>query len=81
MIGSPSCGGIFDLAGKQKRVAELEEGAADPELWGDPERARSAREIGRETVRYVRNVFKYSVAYQLAWEYRAAQQAVTNDSR
>jgi peptide chain release factor 2 len=40
VIGSPSCGGIFDLAGKQKRVAELEEGAADPELWSDQERAQ-----------------------------------------
>ena len=40
----------------------------------------AARKIGRETVRYVRNVFKYYVAYQLAAENREARQAVTADA-
>lgn len=35
------CGGIFDLPGKQKTVAELEERAADPDLWNDQREAQS----------------------------------------
>jgi len=37
---SPSWGGIFDLAGKQERLAELEKAAEDPDYWKDQERAR-----------------------------------------
>ncbi len=33
-------GGIFDLAGKQARLAELDPRLNDPNLWDDPERAR-----------------------------------------
>ena len=62
-----------------RRQAEAE--GYDPNRWLDNVEVIVARKIGRETVRYVRNVFKYYIAYQLAWEYRAAQQAVTNDSR
>jgi membrane-bound lytic murein transglycosylase MltF len=40
----------------------------DPDRWLDNVEVIAARKIGRETVRYVRNVFKYYVAYQLAWE-------------
>jgi membrane-bound lytic murein transglycosylase MltF len=42
----------------------------DPNRWLDNVEVIAAKEIGRETVRYVRNVFKYYVAYQLAWEDR-----------
>ncbi len=34
-------GGIFDLPGKQKTIAELEERAADPDLWSDQREAQS----------------------------------------
>jgi peptide chain release factor 2 len=34
-------GGIFDVDGLIARVAELETTAADPDLWQDPERART----------------------------------------
>jgi peptide chain release factor 2 len=34
-----SCGGIFDLGGKEKRAAELDDQMARPEFWDDPEQA------------------------------------------
>ena len=43
----------------------------DPNRWLDNVEVIAAKEIGRETVRYVRNVFKYYVAYQLSWEDQA----------
>ena len=43
----------------------------DPNRWLDNVEVIVAKEIGRETVRYVRNVFKYYVAYQLSWEDQA----------
>ena len=45
---------------------------------GDNVEVIVARKIGRETVRYVRNIFKYYIAYQLAAENRLAHQAVTD---
>ena len=45
----------------------------DPNRWLDNVEVIAAREIGRETVRYVRNVFKYYVAYQMAWEDRVSR--------
>ncbi|MGI9202689.1 MAG: transglycosylase SLT domain-containing protein [Woeseiaceae bacterium] len=54
------------------RIRKLREEAAaeghDPNLWLDNVELIAARKIGRETVRYVRNVFKYYVAYRLAWK-------------
>ena len=41
MSGSPSFGGIFDLASKRDRVDAIEEQSADPALWNDRERAES----------------------------------------
>ncbi len=49
----------------------------DPNLWLDNVELIAARKIGRETVRYVRNVFKYYVAYRLAWENRALRQSLS----
>ena len=34
-------GGIFDLAGKQARLSELDPELNDPNLWNDPDRARA----------------------------------------
>jgi membrane-bound lytic murein transglycosylase MltF len=61
-----------------RRQAEAE--GYDPNMWLDNVEIIAARKIGRETVRYVRNVFKYYVAYQLAAENREARQAVTADA-
>src|SRR6185503_12918845 len=43
--GRRSCGGIFDLEGKQKRLAEVEKLLAEPGIWSDQKRAQ---ELGRE---------------------------------
>ena len=40
----------------------------DPNRWLDNVELVVARRIGRETVRYVRNVFKYYVSYRLAFD-------------
>ena len=65
------------------RIQRLRRQAAaegyDPNRWLDNVEVIVARKIGRETVRYVRNVFKYYVAYKLAWEHREAQRAATSE--
>ena len=43
--GRASCGGIFDLEGKKKRLELVESLLADPKVWSDP---RRAQELGRE---------------------------------
>jgi peptide chain release factor 2 len=45
---SPSSGGIFDLAGLEKRSAELSEQASSPDLWNDSKRAQ---DVTRENAR------------------------------
>jgi len=47
----------------------------DPNLWIDNVELVAARKIGRETVSYVRNIFKYYVAYRMAWEDRRLRQS------
>jgi membrane-bound lytic murein transglycosylase MltF len=47
----------------------------DPNVWfNNVERVAAAR-IGREPVRYVRNIYKYYVAYKLIEEAEAAKKA------
>jgi membrane-bound lytic murein transglycosylase MltF len=81
-------GWLFALAAYNAgpaRIQRLRQQAAaegyDPNRWLDNVEVIVARKIGRETVRYVRNVFKYYVAYKLAWEHREAQRAATNEAR
>ena len=38
----------------------------DPNLWFDNVEVVAAKRIGRETVQYVSNIYKYWVAYKLA---------------
>jgi peptide chain release factor 2 len=38
--GSPNCGGIFDLPGKEERLAELEARMTDASFWNDQEGAQ-----------------------------------------
>jgi len=62
------------------RIQRLRRQAAvegyDPNLWLDNVELIAARKIGRETVRYVRNIFKYYVAYRLAWDGRELRQTL-----
>ena len=56
-----------------RREAQAEK--LDPNLWfNNVERVAAAR-IGREPVRYVRNIYKYYVAYKLIEEADAAKKA------
>ena len=48
----------------------------DPNEWFGNVELIAARKIGRETVVYVRNVFKYYVSYRMAWEDQALRRAV-----
>ena len=54
------------------RVAGLRKQAAsrglDPDVWFNHVEVIAAEKIGQETVRYVSNIFKYYVAYQLVVE-------------
>jgi membrane-bound lytic murein transglycosylase MltF len=62
------------------RIQRLRKQAAaeghDPNVWLDNVELIAARKIGRETVRYVRNIFKYYVAYRLAWEDRELRRSL-----
>ena len=74
--------GLFTFASYNagpNRVRQLRKEAAkrglDPNVWfGNVEQIASER-IGRETVTYVSNIYKYFVAYQLVEEERARREA------
>ncbi len=57
------------------RVAQLRREAArrglDPNVWFHNVEYVAAEKIGAETVTYVSNIYKYSIAYQLLWDARA----------
>ena len=54
---------------------ETEKRGLDPNVWfGNVERVASEK-IGRETVQYVSNIYKYYVAYTLVLEQRQAREA------
>jgi membrane-bound lytic murein transglycosylase MltF len=59
-------------------VAQLRQKAKrqglDPNKWFGNVEVVAAREIGRETVQYVSNIYKYYVSYTLIAEQRTAQQ-------
>ena len=69
--------GLFTLASYNAgpaRVAQLRKKAEnmglDPNRWFGHVEVVAAREIGRETVQYVSNIYKYYVSYQLIAEQR-----------
>jgi membrane-bound lytic murein transglycosylase MltF len=47
--------------------AEAERTGLDPNVWFNNVERIAAKRIGRETVQYVSNIYKYYVAYQLAY--------------
>ena len=64
--------GLFAFAAYNagpRRVARLrrlaEERGLDPNLWFDNVEVVAAQQIGRETVQYVSNIYKYYIAYRL----------------
>lgn len=62
-----------------KRVAALRAEAAkiglDPDVWFNNVELVAARRVGQETVGYVRNIYKYYVAYTLQLELLEARRA------
>ena len=60
------------------RVAALRKKAAalgfDPNRWFENVEVVAAREIGRETVQYVSNIFKYFIAYKLVVDQKALRE-------
>ncbi len=56
------------------RIRRLRKAAArqglDPDVWFQNVEVVAARAVGRETVSYVRNVFRYYIAYRLVGERR-----------
>ena len=46
---------------------EAERNGYDPDVWFDNVEIIAARRIGRETVTYVSNIFKYYIGYQMAF--------------
>jgi membrane-bound lytic murein transglycosylase MltF len=74
--------GLFTLAAYNAgpaRVAQLRKKAQvaglDPNLWFNNVEIIAAREIGRETVDYVSNIYKYYTAYRAIAAQRAAEKA------
>jgi membrane-bound lytic murein transglycosylase MltF len=54
---------------------EAERQGLDPNIWFDNVEVIAARRIGRETVQYVSNIYKYWVAYRLSREALSAAAA------
>jgi membrane-bound lytic murein transglycosylase MltF len=73
--------GLFTFASYNagpNRIKQLRERAAkrglDPNRWFNNVELVVAEAIGRETVQYVSNIYKYYLAYKLALEQREARQ-------
>ena len=51
------------------RIIQLRKEASkmgfDPKIWFDNVEVAAAKKIGRETVQYVSNIYKYYIAYRL----------------
>jgi membrane-bound lytic murein transglycosylase MltF len=62
------------------RVAQLRKRAAeqglDPNVWFNNVERVAAERIGRETVQYVSNIYKYYIAYKLTVEQLEAKKAL-----
>jgi membrane-bound lytic murein transglycosylase MltF len=53
---------------------EAEENGLDPNRWFDNVELIAAKRIGRETVQYVANIYKYYLAYQFAIQHEKGRQ-------
>ena len=54
---------------------KAEESGLDPNKWFNNVELIAAKEIGRETVQYVSNIYKYYVAYRLIFDKQQARKA------
>ena len=53
---------------------EAEENGLDPNRWFNNVELIAAKRIGRETVQYVSNIYKYYLAYQFAVQHEKGRQ-------
>jgi membrane-bound lytic murein transglycosylase MltF len=65
----------------QRLRREAEAQKLDPNLWFDNVERVAAARLGQETVRYVRNIYKYYVAYKLIEESDAAKKAAITGAK
>jgi membrane-bound lytic murein transglycosylase MltF len=56
--------------------SEAERSGLDPNLWFRNVEIIAAKRIGRETVQYVRNIYKYYAAYRLIMNKRSQKQEI-----
>jgi membrane-bound lytic murein transglycosylase MltF len=65
------------------RISQLRKEAArrglDPNVWFQNVEYVAAEKIGQETVTYVGNIYKYSIAYTLVLEGQAAKKAAVEE--
>jgi membrane-bound lytic murein transglycosylase MltF len=53
----------------------------DPNIWFNNVELIAAEKIGRETVTYVSNIYKYYLAYQMVEEERAAREKIKEEAK
>ncbi|MFC1580193.1 transglycosylase SLT domain-containing protein [Thermodesulfobacteriota bacterium] len=69
-------------AGKISRLRkEAKKAGFDPNIWFGNVEVIAAKRIGRETVQYVSNIFKYYVAYRLIMDKRNKKEALKKKKR
>lgn len=80
--------GLFALASYNAGPAkvasmrkEAEEMGLDPNLWFNNVEVVAAKRIGRETVQYVSNIYKYFIAYKLILEMRQKKEQIKSQAR
>jgi membrane-bound lytic murein transglycosylase MltF len=60
---------------------EAERRGLDPDVWFESVERLAAEKIGQETVRYVANIYKYYVAYQLVVEQQRARDEALREAK
>ena len=59
---------------------KAEEQGYDPNVWFDNVEIIAANEIGRETVQYVANIFKYYLAYSMSFQQQVEHSAARDEA-
>lgn len=78
MTGWVSSGGVFDVAGKRRRISDLEKAAASPDLWDDQE---SAQATMRELASLNADIEQYESLYERAADARELAEIGEEDLR
>lgn len=80
---SPLTKGVFAIASYNagpNRIQQLRKLAAsdgyDPNRWFNHVEIVASKEIGRETVQYVSNIYKYYLAYKMIMDKNSRREAI-----